>query len=290
MSYRRLRSRLKTAYLEIKRRAVRRFRSYDAPALEAALRALGIAEGDVVLMHAAFSPFSGFTGTPQALVDCVLRILGAEGNLLMVSMAYAGTAHEYLTGGQLFDVRTTMSRMGLVTEIFRRRPGVRRSLNPVHPILALGPRADWLVAEHDATPFSCGDRTPFGKLASLGGKILLFDVPFLTATFLHHLEHRFQARLPMRIYHPDLFGATVVDAEGVRRELRLRVFDPRTARMRDQVWLDLQDEFQARGALRAIRVGNTTLALIHARRLIDCADHLLPRGASSALQPSTGSG
>lgn len=285
-----LRARLKIELMSIRGLLIRRFRSYDPPALEVALRRLGLSEGDVVLMHAGLSPFSGFSGTPQALLDCVLRVIGGRGTLLMVSMAYAGSAYEYLTQGAPFDVRATMSRMGLLTEVFRRRPGVRRSLNPVHPVLALGPQADWLVAGHETTPFSCGEGTPFEKLARLEGKILLFDVPFLTATFLHHLEHRFQDRLPARVYHEELLEATVVDAEGVQRPLKTWVFDPRTARLRDQVWLDLEGEFRGRGALKSTRVGNTTLMLLEAPRLIESADALLTGGAAAAGRPSAGSG
>ena len=268
---------------------VRRFRSYEAPALEVALRGLGLADGAVVLMHAGWSPFSGFRGTPQALLDAVVRVIGDRGTLLMVSMAYAGSAHEYLTRGAPFDVRTTMSRMGLLTEVFRRRAGVRRSLNPVHPVLALGPQADWLVAGHDGTLFSCGEDTPFEKLARVGGKILLYDVPFLTATFLHHLEHRFQDRLP-RVYHEEILEATVVDAEGAGRRMKTRVFDPRTARLRDQVWVDLQEEFRRRGALRSSRLGNTRLMLLEAPGLIQCADALLPRAFAPAGLRSAGPG
>ena len=267
--------------MSVRGQLVRRFRSYEAPALEVALRGLGLAEGEVVLMHGGWSPFSGFRGTPPALLDCVVRVIGDRGTLLMVSMAYAGSAHEFLTQGAPFDVRTTMSRMGLLTEVLRRRAGVLRSLNPVHPVLALGPQADWLVAGHDGTLFSCGEDTPFEKLARVGGKILLYDVPFLTATFLHHLEHRFQDRLP-RVYHEEILEATVVDAEGVGRRMKTRVFDPRTARLRDQVWLDLQEEFRRRGALRSSRLGNTRLMLLDAPGLIQCADALLPRAVTPA--------
>jgi len=274
--YRALRARAKAAYLSAKALLVRRFRSYDPPALRAALRRLGLTEGDTLLVHAGFTPFTGFTGSPQALLDCLHAALGREGHLLMVSMAYTGSAYEYLGGGEPFDVRRTMSRMGLVTEVFRRRPGVQRSLNPVHPVLAQGPRAEWLVAGHDATPFSCGEGTPFEKLVALKGKILLYDVSFITATFLHHLEHRFRDRLPVRVYHDEQLQAKVVDQDGVERPFTTRVFDPATAQRRDRVWLDLEDEFRRRGAVRGARIGNTSLILIDAPRLVECADALLP--------------
>lgn len=282
MTYRTLRARVKTTYLEAKGLVIRRFRSYGPPELERSLRALGIAEGDTLLLHAGFTPFSGFTGTPQALLDCLLRIMGPAGNLLMMSMAYTGTAYNYLKRGEPFDVRRTISRMGLVTEVLRRRPGVLRSLNPIHPVLALGPRAEWLVADHDATPYSCGEDTPLAKLAVVGGKILLFDVSYITATFLHHLEHRFRARLPMKVYHDDLFEATIVTAAGVSRRMTTRIFEPATAKIRDRLWLDLEVEFRKRGAIQATRIGNTDLMLIDAGRLTGAADALLPAPGAAA--------
>ena len=277
MSYRTVRARLKAAHTGAKSFLVRRFRSYGPQELEAALRGLGIAEGDTLLVHAAFTPLSGFSGTPQELIERVGRILGSDGNLLMMSMAYTSSAHAYLKRGEPFDVRRTMSRMGLVTEVFRRRRDVHRSLNPVHPVLARGPRAEWLVADHDATPFSCGDDTPIERLARLGGRILLFDVSYITATFLHHLEHRFRDRLPVKVYHDEMLEATVVAADGTVRRLKTHVFEPTTARARDRVWLDLEAEFGRRGALRTGRLGNTDLMLMDTRRLIGSAAELLPR-------------
>lgn len=193
MTYRALRARMKTAYLEAKGLVIRHLRSYGPPELERSLRALAIREGDTLLLHAGFTPFIGFTGSLQALLDCVLRTLGPDGNLLMMSMAYTGSAYDYLKRGEPFDGRRTMSRTGLVTEVFRRRPGVLRSPNRIRPVLALGPLAEWLVTDHDATPYSCGEDTPLARLSLLGGKILVCDVPYITATFLHHLEHRFRA-------------------------------------------------------------------------------------------------
>lgn len=276
MSYRALRARLKAALAGARSLLVRRFRSYGPSELEAALRALGLAERDTLLVHAGFTPYSGFTGTPQDLIERILRVLGDEGNLLMMSMAYTGSAKAYLERAEPFDVKRTMSRMGLVTEVFRRRRDVLRSQHPVHPVLARGPRAEWLLADHEASPFSCGEDTPLEKLARLGGKILLFDVSFITATFLHHLEHRFRDRLPAKVYHDEMLEATVVAADGTVRQLKTHVFEPTAARARDRVWLDLEGEFGRRGALRTGRVGNTRLILMDTRRLIDCAAELLP--------------
>jgi aminoglycoside 3-N-acetyltransferase len=89
-----------------------------------------------------------------------------------------------------FDVKNTMSAMGVITEIFRANPGVLRSLNPAHPVLAFGPDAPWLIADHDKTLYSCGPGSPFEKMLQLNAKALFFDVPLQRMTFFYYLVLR----------------------------------------------------------------------------------------------------
>ena len=64
----------------------------------------------------------------------------------MMSLAYSGSSYDYISAGKPFDVAPTMSRMGIVSEAFRRRKHVLRSANPLHPVLAWGPQARWVVS------------------------------------------------------------------------------------------------------------------------------------------------
>ena len=79
--------------------------------------------------------------------------------------------------------------MGLVSEYFRRRPDVVRSLHPTHPILVHGPDAEAIVAAHPACLYPCGPDTPFDRLLALDGKVVFFNVEFAVFTFFHYLEH-----------------------------------------------------------------------------------------------------
>src|SRR5207249_6720259 len=206
---------LREQWLRARLRVIRLFHSYDPAGLEAALRSLGLKEGDTVLMHSSFSVFNGFRGEPRQVIDCLLRVIGPTGNLCMMSMAYTGFAYDYLKDGNVFDARKTVSRMGLITEGFRRRRGVLRSLNPVHPLLALGPEAANVVADHEKQLYSCGKASPFDKLYDLKAKILFLDAAFRTCTFLHYLEDRFQGQLPVKVYSDELLEGTVIDSRGI---------------------------------------------------------------------------
>ena len=147
---------LKAAYCKVKGQAVHLLASYTPAHLEAKFRSLGIVRDNAVLMHSTFSQFNGFQGNPRQVIDCLLNVLGPNGHLFMMSMAYTSSSYHYLKMAKPFDVRNTVSRMGIISEIFRRRPGVLRSANPLHPVLALGPRANWVIAGHDQVPYSCG--------------------------------------------------------------------------------------------------------------------------------------
>ena len=90
--------------------------------------------------------------------------------------------------------------MGVITEIFRQKPGVVRSVNPAHPILAWGPAAPWLIADHEHTMYSCGKGSPFEKLVHVQAKALLFDVSLRSMTFFHYVEDLFQDTVPVNLY------------------------------------------------------------------------------------------
>ena len=107
-----------------------------------------------------------YQGDARSLLELMLRIAGSERTLAMPAFFF-GTFPElfdlaYYRKYPRFDVRRTPSQMGLVTELFRRTPGVTRSLHPTHSICALGPLANELCATHHLSPWRFGELSPFG--------------------------------------------------------------------------------------------------------------------------------
>jgi aminoglycoside 3-N-acetyltransferase len=279
----------------IRRALVAIHASYTPDDLRNRLSSMGLAPGDTVILHCSFSETNGFTGGPQQVIESLLALLGPAGNLMMMSMPYTGAAMTYLKSGSVFDVRTTPSRMGLLTEIFRRKRGVRRSLNPVHPVLVYGPKAEWLVEGHHLLSYSCGEGSPFEKALSLNAKILFYDADYLTCTFQHHLEHRIRESFGLRVYHPEMMETTLRDAEGRRFTLKTHVFDPTTVRQRDHVWMVLKDHLIERQQLTNAKIGNTTLGLTSTRAMAELTDelvaarrlpHMKPQPSSTTMSPA----
>jgi len=265
---------LKSKVNAARQRLVRTFLSYDAAALQRRLRSMGVEQTDTLLLHSNFEPTSGFTGSPLDLVNAFADVVGTRGNLLMVSIPFRGTAYDYLASNKVFNVRKTLSMMGLVTEMFRRRQGTVRSLHPTHPVLACGKDAEWLVAGHEDCQFPCGEGTPFDKFRQLNGKILFFDVGMEAITFFHYVEDLVKDRVPFPVYDERLFSVSAVDAAGNSRTIRTYAFNRHVIRRADK----LRDEMARRGKIRSARIGNSRLLLVTAADVVECQTAMVESG------------
>lgn len=257
---------IKAKYGKIKTHLVLYLRSYTADDLRSRLRQIGVAETDTLLVHANFEQDSGFKGTPQDVVDALIQTVGLEGNLLMVSIPYRGTAYDYLKRNKPFRIRKTMSMMGLVTELFRRTEGVMRSLHPTHPVLVYGKDSSWLVEDHEKCMFPCGAGSPFDKFRQLNGKILFFDVDFTSITFFHYIEDHIKHKLPFDIYHSDPFSVTAYDYENREHTINTYVFNPQLVRNAAK----LKSEMITNNLIIKARVGNSQLLLVEPEDVVSC--------------------
>jgi aminoglycoside 3-N-acetyltransferase len=228
------------------------------------------------MLHSAFGRHHGFNGSIEQLTDVFIDALGARGHLLMVSLPYRSSTLEYLRRLRVFDVRRTPSMMGLVSEYFRRRPGVQRSLHPTHPVLVHGPDADWYVAGHERALHPCGPGTPFEKLAERDGMVAFFNVPFATFTFFHHLEHLVSPHLPFALYTDELFEVPVIDMRGEPGVVKTHAFTREAIKRRR--FEILERALRARGAIATVKVGNTRMEAIRVREAIACAHEMQARG------------
>jgi len=259
---------------ESRKRIAHALYGYDAARLKARLRSAGVVEGDTLWVHSNFKPDSGFQGTPLDLADALVELVGPAGNLLMVSIPFRGAAYDYLMLGKPFNVRKTISMMGLVTEMFRRREGTLRSLHPTHPVLAIGKDAEWLVADHERCLYPCGSGSPFEKFHKLRGKLLFFDVSFRSITFFHYVEDLLKLRLPFPIYSDRLFSVPAVDISGERCLIQTYAFDNSVPRMAEK----LEAEMSRKGKIVYGKVGNSRFCLAAADDVVDCFTTMVETG------------
>lgn len=246
--------------------------------LVAALRELGVEPGDGIFVHSAMSVFGRIEGGPDGVVDALEEAVGPQGVVAMPSFPLIGGTLEYLSGDPLFDIRETPSRMGAVTEAFRRRPGVVRSLHPSHPVAALGPGADDLVKDHElaATPF--GDGTPFARMIERGFVQVWLGTGIRIFTLYHSFESMRPGGYPIDVFLPDPTETRCVDAEGRERTVRTLVHDPKVGSQKNARREEMRRRLEARGVLRAVNLGRGEVLAARMPELMDALEILLREG------------
>lgn len=253
-----VKKRLKT----VKRFVANTFSSFTPADLQAKLCALGLTTGDTLLVHSSFDAFEGFQGKPTDAIAVLQSVVGEKGVVMMPTMSFGGTAVDYARSNTLFDVARTPSRMGLLTELFRRSPGVVRSVHPTHSVAIWGGDASAVAAGHHLAGTPCGMGSPFDALLKRRGKIVLLGTGMGVLTFFHMLEEVLEPQLPASPFTAEVFHLKSKTRDGQILETNCRLFEPAVSRRRNlQKMVPFLKKF---GAWREGRVGGLTIIVLAA--------------------------
>ncbi len=152
------------------------------------LHQMGLNSGDIVLVHSSFKGLGEVEGGADTVIDSLLELLTPDGTLMMPSFQN-GSEFYLVDRGCCFDIRNTPSECGIITEVFRRRPGTLRSLSPTHCTAAFGRLARKIIDGHERCKISVGFNSPYHRLIEMDGKILLLGVTHGSNTALHFVEN-----------------------------------------------------------------------------------------------------
>ncbi len=168
-------------------------------------RALGIHEGQTVMMHASVKAVGGVMGGPNIILNALIETLGKTGTLMM----YAGWEDipDYVIELPLdvqvvyhaeypaFDPATSRAVRdhSILAEFMRTLPGTERSLNPEASMIAVGAQAGWITRDHPMN-YGYGAGSPLDKLVEIKGHVLMLGAPLDTITLLHYAENRAKLR------------------------------------------------------------------------------------------------
>ena len=238
------------------------FRSYMPDDLQRTLTGLGIAHGDTLLVHSSFDAFEGFQGKPSDIISVLQGAVGDEGILMMPTMTFSGTAVAYARTNPLFDVSRTPSRMGLLTELFRRFPGVVRSVHPTHPVAIWGNDANAIGSGHHLARTPCGVGTPFEALLKRHGKIVLLGTDISVLTFFHLLEEVLERELSVAPFTEEVFHLRSKTGDGQILDTNCRLFEPAVSRCRNLH--KMVPYLKKSGLWRAARVGGLKITVLAA--------------------------
>jgi aminoglycoside 3-N-acetyltransferase len=173
---------------KIRRPIDRLFLRISGDALSDAFHRIGVT-GSTISVHSSLGRLGFVLGGPSTLIQSLIDSVGPNGSIMMPTFPIKLSMYEHLQEMKPFDFQNDPSQNGIVTEIFRRRPDVVRSLHPTNPVAVRGDRAEELIVDHEKSDTPFGFDTPYGRLANMqDGYILMLETHI--HSFLHHLQER----------------------------------------------------------------------------------------------------
>lgn len=146
-----------------------------------ALVNIGVASGDIVMVHSSFKAIAPVKGGPRTVIDALLGVLSESGTLIMPTFNFDFCL------GKTYDRLLTKSDMGILTEIVRTDLHAHRVFNPIYSFAMIGKMAEELSASSIISSF--GEDSLFERFHNLNGKILAIGVPYQKSfTFMHYVE------------------------------------------------------------------------------------------------------
>lgn len=221
---------------------------------------LGVKKGDTIFIHSQLTYVGKLSSNvsrdefTQAFIDAAIDSVGRDGNVLMPAFSYSFCKKE------LYDPSTSPSTVGILTEAFRKRPGVLRSLDPIFSICAYGPDQEFYT---DVGNVCFGKNSIFHKLHERNAKIIFIGERF-DITFMHYVERDFG--VPYR-YDKDFSGEILLNGTKVSRIFSYFVRDlninPHYALE------DIAKYFQKCGVLSVSPLGFSKLRMVRAKDAYD---------------------
>jgi aminoglycoside 3-N-acetyltransferase len=171
--------------------------TFSQQLLLSGLRELGVKSGDVVLLHSAANSIGAVRDLMNApdtgmrwLLDALVEAVAPDGLIAVPTFTKTFKSDRDGPVGDLWNPKTSPSRVGSFTNYVWKQPGAARSDHPTHSLAALGKRAAEFCAGHSwregATTFD--RKGPWGKLVDWQGKILWIGTAMKTQTAVHVVE------------------------------------------------------------------------------------------------------
>jgi aminoglycoside 3-N-acetyltransferase len=243
---------------------------YRSEVIAEGLRKLGLKKGDAVLFHSdlrALGPardlvkYKDKNMGADLIIEGFLQAVGQEGLVIGPALSATFAPGEPGPVKLAFNPATTPSRVGSITEVFRKWPGNHRSAHPTHSLSAVGSRAAEFIAGHDKG--STFDRkTCYGRCYDWNGYICFFGTDMRTCTSIHAVEDWMDLPYMEEAY------ALVEQPDGSAKKVKVykSPCGPRDFYRRNS---KIDQYHQAKGFIKTAEIYNATVSLMKARDLCD---------------------
>jgi aminoglycoside N3'-acetyltransferase len=152
------------------------------------LTALGLKKDQNLIVHSSFNKIrSAFPGISiDEFIRSLQDIITPDGSLIMPAFTYC---FKRKTGDyEIFDRLISSSKVGAVSEVFRRMPDVTRTSSPTHSFSVWGKAAETITSENSPESPLGNDSVLDWLAKTPNSYILLAGVDFSSMSFGHYLE------------------------------------------------------------------------------------------------------
>ena len=236
---------------------------------------LGIKQGDILLIHASLSSLGYVVGGAEALFWALREVVGNEGTIVVPSQTveisdpaswqYPPVPQEWydVTRDAIPAYSKNLSyskAMGAFSQFIGILPDSIRSNHPMYSFTAIGEKASEII-EQDSFDFPFGDKSPLGRMYSIGAKVLMIGTDFETNTSLHLAENRLNREV---IYEK----SKILTKDGEKwisfKNIELDIYDD---------YLEIQKNFMEHYTVNHISINESNVYLFDMKECVDFAEH-----------------
>lgn len=240
---------------------------YTKTDLQRDIAALGIKPGDTLLVHSSMTAVGEVEHGAHTVLDAFIDYM-KPGLLIFPTHTWAQMDEQHA----IFDPLTESSCVGVLSNLFLRRPGVVRSWHPTHSVAALGADAASYTAGEEQWDTPCPRGGCWGKLYDRAAKILFLGCSLKSNTFMHGVEEwsgiagRFAAKpQQLKILTPD---GRMIDRPMYRHDQSRYIFAN---------YAKMKAPFLHSGVAVAGRIGDADSLLCDAMKMADLTADFLRR-------------
>jgi len=182
---------------------------------------LGLESADIVYIGSSVSDLSLDFSVTRVL-PLIREVIGPRGTMLFPNYPNhrPTSSYEWIMQGNIFDVRSTPSYTGALTELARTHPDAVRSLHPVKSVCAIGPLSRELTGGHHLLEYPYDVGSPYRNVIAAGGKIVGIGIWTQYLSYVYTVDDALKDNPPVETYYPEPVEATCIDYDG--REVRVR--------------------------------------------------------------------
>lgn len=239
------------------------------------LAAMGLKREDRVMMHSSMKAIGLVDGGADTVLDALMTYF-APGLLMLPTHTWRQMGE----GHNVFDPVTEPSCVGLLTEMFRKRPGVVRSLHPTHSIAAYGRDAEDYVRGEENVTTPCAPEGVWGRLRDTHAKVLLVGVTHARNTYIHAVEEMLD--VPQRLT-PAPVDFEIVMPDGHHKQVAVhRHFNPVEPHISER-FDKLMEGYFATGAAKRGQLGDADCILCDCEKIYQVTARVLQHNINAFI-------